>query len=716
MRDNRITESQSRILTFLIILVWAVMFIFALLTGFNILKLDRYIVYFDFPLITVGMLITFFLKRKKKMGIAKLLFVITPFIISIRHFLINRNMVFFPVVVSFFILYPVYICFFIHPKAGLLSGGGLILALCCYYVYIQFIDRGFFTDTYVLTFTEVLFGPLFLLLVVTIISYYFSSNNLKYIRKIKLSATHTISILNSVTDMLLVLDPDGNIKTINKAGEQILKYPESELQGKSVKIFFADKSEGETLIEKVYSNLSFNNYKSVLVSKDGKEIIAGLNCSTIHENDKKKIKEIIITARDLTRLYKYTKKLKRMNRKARSYQISMLNMLEDLHEQNQKLSETEQREKEYSRQLEVNIEQAKEHQAKLISVKPLSVHNIRFSSEYIPCEKVGGDIINIISLKDSVFFYIADVVGHGVPAAILSSFIKASLDNWIREESVISPSILLHKLYNVLIGEEIFNEKFFTIFIGKIILKSMDLQYISAGHLSPIIFNFENEEIKEIKTRSRPVISMFALEDTKQYTIKLPERARILVYSDGLIEWEIEKGKFFGKSRLFDYLRKEKLSKESLHLILQRIKEKQLDDISYILVEINNTYERALHCRLNHLDTIVTEFRDEIKGRYPKDVINRVSRCFQELVANAIKHGNRNNENKETYVKALFGKNMIFLYVKDSGNGFNWQALNLMQGQPESAGNSHGLYYVSYCSNSLEFNEEGNEVRCTFNI
>lgn len=716
MWDNKNADPQHRILSLLTIISFVIILILALLIVFGILNWGMDIVYFDVPVMTVGLFITLILNIKQKTKIAKILFILIPITISMRHFLLSRNMSFLPVIISFFVLYPVYISCFINPRAGLLSGGGFILVVCCYYVYIQFLNPHFFVDEYIFTFTEVIYGPLTLLLIITIISYYFSSTNIRYIQKMEQSASHTISILNSVTDMLLVLDPDGKIKTINKAGVKILKYPENMLKGKPVNIFFADKSEGESLIGKIHENISFTNYKSVLRARDGKEIIAGLNCSTIYTNDKKRIKEIIITARDLTRLYKYTKKLKRMNKKARSYQAAMLNMLEDLHEKNRVLSETEHRAKEYSRVLEENIEQAKEHQAKLISVKPLSIHNIRFSSEYIPCEKVGGDIINIIALKDSIFFYIADVVGHGVPAAILSSFIKASLDLWIREKVIISPSILLHKLYNVLIGEEIFKEKFFTIFIGKIILKSLELQYISAGHLSPILFNLDNGEIQEIKTRSRPVISMFALEDNKQYSLQLPEKARILVYSDGLIEWEFDKGEFFGRSKLFKYFQKEKLSKENLHMILQRVKAKQLDDISFILIEINNTYERRLHCRLNHLDQVVSEFKDEIKGRYTKDVIYRVSRCFQELVTNAVKHGNRNDENKETHVKVLFGKNMIFLYVKDSGDGFNWQTLDLAQKQPYSEENSHGLFYVSYCSHSLEFNDKGNEIRCTFNI
>ncbi|MBN2536244.1 MAG: SpoIIE family protein phosphatase [Spirochaetales bacterium] len=716
MWDKKIVEPQQKILTLLVICCFVIILVLVFLIITGILNWDINTIIYDFTFLTAGLVITFILNIKQKTGIAKILFIIFPFVISIKHFLINRNMAFIPVLISFLVIYPVYVCFFIHPKAGLTSGSGLVLCICCYCIYLQIIAPDFFYNTHALTFTEAILSPLVLLFIVTIISYYFSSNQLKYIQEIEHSATHSIAILNAVTDIFLVLDPNGMIKTVNKAGLQILKYPQDEMTGKPVDIFFTDKNEGKNLINKVHSNINFNNYKSVLKTKDGKEIITGINCSAIYTNDKKRIKEIIITARDLTRLYKYTKKLKRMNKKANSHQIAMLNMLEDLHEKNRVLSETEHRVKEYSRLLEENIEQAKEHQAKLIAVKPLSIHNIRFSSEYIPCEKVGGDIINIIALKDSIFFYIADVVGHGVPAAILSSFIKASLDNWIREEAIISPSILLHKLYNVLIGEAIFKEKFFTIFIGKIILKTLELQYISAGHLSPILFNLDTGEVKEIKTRSRPVISMFALEDNKQHSLQLPEKSRILVYSDGLIEWEIEKGEFFGKSKLFKYFEQEKLSKENLHMILQRVKAKQLDDISFILIEINNSYERRLYCRLNHLDQIVSEFRDEIKGRYTKDVTYRVSRCFQELITNAVKHGNRDDENKETYVKALFGKNMIFLFIKDSGHGFNWKALNLSQKQSDTEEDNHGLFYVSHCSNSLEFNDKGNEIRCTFHI
>ena len=527
---------------------------------------------------------------------------------------------------------------------------------------------------------------------------------------------NTLSILNSVTDALLVLDETGTIKTINKACLEIFEYSIAELVGKPFYVLFMKQEDGENLLNNIYNNMNFNNYKSSLKTKSGKEIITGLNSSLIYSNNKKKISEIIITARDLTRLYKYTKKLKRINRKARTYQSAMLNMLEDLNEKNRIMLETERKVKEYSKLLEKNIEQAKEHQTKLITVKTPLIYNIRFSSKYIPCEKVGGDIINIIVLQDYIFFYIADVVGHGVPAAIISSYIKASLDNWIKEELTISPDRLLFKLYNVLVDEEIFKDKSFTIFIGKIYLKTLELQYISAGHLSPILFNLDNGEISEIKTRSRPVISMFELENNKFYSVKLPEKSRILVYSDGLIEWEVEGGEFFGKSKLFRFFQKEKLSKKNIDVILQQVRPKQLDDISFILIEINNTYERRLHCRLDCMDMIVSEFEDDINCRYINEVTDRVSRCLAELVANAIEHGNGNDASKETYIKVSFDRDRISLCVKDTGDGFNWQALVFEQENLVLDDRSKGLAQVSGFSDSLEFNDKGNEVRCTFNI
>ncbi|MBN2440564.1 MAG: serine/threonine-protein phosphatase, partial [Spirochaetales bacterium] len=391
-------------------------------------------------------------------------------------------------------------------------------------------------------------------------------------------------------------------------------------------------------------------------------------------------------------------------------------MLEDLNEKNRILGETDRQVKEYSRLLEKNIEQAKEHQAKLISVKKPYLYNVRFSTAYIPCEKVGGDVINIIVVKDIIFFYIADVVGHGVPAAILSSFIKASLDNWIKEEVSISPSILLKKLYDVLIEEEIFKEKFFTIFIGKIFLSTRELQYISAGHLSPILVNLENDEISEITIKGRPVISMFELQNNKHYSVTLPEKSRLLVYSDGLIEWEVNEGEFFGKSKLLKYFQKEKLSAHNLDLILQRVGNKQIDDISFILIDINDTYERTVHCSVDQIDSIVSEFEDEMRNRYKADSVGLISHCFGELFTNAIVHGNKNNPVKETFIKVLFTKELITLRVRDSGEGFNWQSHNFFQKDPGREEDNHGLAYVSTISETLVFNEEGNEVECTFTI
>jgi serine/threonine-protein kinase RsbW len=110
------------------------------------------------------------------------------------------------------------------------------------------------------------------------------------------------------------------------------------------------------------------------------------------------------------------------------------------------------------------------------------------------------------------------------------------------------------------------------------------------------------------------------------------------------------------------------------------------------------------------------EFEDEMSDRYPGDVIHKIIRCFRELIKNAVVHGNKNDETLETCIKAQFCKETIKLCVRDSGEGFNWHDMDFSSNTFTVKNKVRGLVFVSACSQSLEFNDKGNEVRCILSV
>ncbi len=75
----------------------------------------------------------------------------------------------------------------------------------------------------------------------------------------------------------------------------------------------------------------------------------------------------------------------------------------------------------YNRRMENDLNLAAELQQSLLPEKNLIAGKCSFESLFVPCQFVAGDIYDYYSLDDShAGFYLLDVSGHGVPAAMLS--------------------------------------------------------------------------------------------------------------------------------------------------------------------------------------------------------------------------------------------------------------------------------------------------------
>ena len=365
--------------------------------------------------------------------------------------------------------------------------------------------------------------------------------------------------------------------------------------------------------------------------------------------------------------------------------------------------------------LQANINQGREYQTKLIKIKFPKIYNIRFYSNYIPYDIVGGDIYNLVMQNNKIIFYLSDLAGHGVPSAILSAYIKAHIDGWIIRDRIMSPKSLIFLLKDALKDQEIFKENMLTLFIGVIDIEKLSLTYISAGHFLPFVFTrnkMDKMEFLNLKDTFMPITNIVESTDYEEKTTVLKNDTKIFMYSDGLIEWVNEHNQFIGVKGLKDFIKKNGLSNESIeNFVSKGIKYHQKDDVSYILIEINDNYEKIYFYDLKNYDKIINDFKIELENRYSKRDTNiRAIQCFCEIVMNAIEHGNKNSKKKKLLIKVKFNKNLIFFSIKDEGKGFNWASIDFLDPRGCSKIRGRGLFLVKYFSNKLEFNEKGNEI------
>ena len=208
---------------------------------------------------------------------------------------------------------------------------------------------------------------------------------------------------------------------------------------------------------------------------------------------------------------------------------------------------------------------------------------------YLPCDELAGDILDIFKIDASrVAFYVLDVSGHGVQAALLST----TLSRWLSGTSMelkTNPAEMLEHL-NESFQIDADSQQFFTCCYGVLDLQALTLSFSSAGHPSPILLRGD--------TTSESVLPGFpvGVVESPEYeleVVNLRNADRLFIYSDGAVEQLGPSGQQFGKARLMQELNESRGASlqssidRSLDAVLKFAADgKSDDDISMLGIEI----------------------------------------------------------------------------------------------------------------------------------
>lgn len=110
----------------------------------------------------------------------------------------------------------------------------------------------------------------------------------------------------------------------------------------------------------------------------------------------------------------------------------------------------------------------------------------------------------------------------------------------------------------------------------------------------------------------------------------------------------------------------------------------------------------------------VEEFLINIFNEYNLEYkyFNKTYLCISEAVINAIKHGNKNDLNKQVSIIAECNNEEIDIQIEDEGDGFDINNVNnptLKENINKESG--RGIFIIKNLSDKIEYNEKGNQVQ-----
>jgi len=343
-----------------------------------------------------------------------------------------------------------------------------------------------------------------------------------YLRK---TDTALSKILNSLSEGAYIVTPDREVIFWNKGAEAITGYSASEICGlkcRDTRLHHYD-IEGNLLCESgecpavvAFRKGEHINSKIYVVHKSGQRIPVSTHISPIADKD--------------------------------GNLIAIIEIFTDI----SKEEELRKLEEEFRKRIDLQLKTAARIQS-LFQPKLNQLGNgSHVWAKSIPAAVVGGDLYDVIPLKDgSKLFYVADVSGKELPAALIMS----ALWTHIRSEIYFHNDLKgLLQCVNEDLYALVSDEGYFaSIVIGKYWPKSGKMELSRAGHPDP--FWISNGKLKTALSSNS--VSLGVVKGTKYTTetLNLSPGDSMVFVTDGLTETINESNEFFGQKQITQLIR-----------------------------------------------------------------------------------------------------------------------------------------------------------------
>ena len=238
--------------------------------------------------------------------------------------------------------------------------------------------------------------------------------------------------------------------------------------------------------------------------------------------------------------------------------------------------------------IDKELEIARQLQFSILPTAVPEIQNLRIAVSYRPMTAVAGDFYEFVAADGKrVGFLVADVTGHGVPAALIASMIKVATQPV--ETCAHDPREVLRGLNRILFKQ--LHEQYVSAAYLWIDTEHGKALYSAAGH--PPLLRWREGRLERIESNG---LLLGVLPDPEYPVRELAIRTgeRLLLYTDGLIEPQNASGESFGDRKLEEVIRKNQ-SRPPAELLEQMLSEirawqppslPQQDDITLVVIDV----------------------------------------------------------------------------------------------------------------------------------
>jgi phosphoserine phosphatase RsbU/P len=363
-------------------------------------------------------------------------------------------------------------------------------------------------------------------------------------------------------------------------------------------------------------------------------------------------------------------------------------------------------------------------QALLFSKVPERIEGASLASLTLPSQTIDGDFYDIVDHNPHCFdVVVGDVMGKGVPAAILAAAAKSGLFRALCQlmvdtgrRQIPEPDTIVTRLNTTMARQMMSVDSFASLSYARFNLKTNTVTYVDAGHTKTFHLRVRDHQTFLLQGDNLP-LGIIQDEVYQQIAHAFEPGDVFVFYSDGITEARNSEGEFYGEYRLYECVRT--ASERSPENLVNAIRESVVsfcgrelfqDDLTCVVVRIrpvevkaSTTPEsRVFSSDLRELARIRQWVNDRWLRWAPKghseSGLYQLVLAVNEVASNVMRHAYGEDTSQRIRIRASVQGTVFRLELAHTGEPFDPDA----RPNPAFDGSRDGGFGVYIIENSVD--------------
>lgn len=342
----------------------------------------------------------------------------------------------------------------------------------------------------------------------------------------------------------------------------------------------------------------------------------------------------------------------------------------------------------------------------------------------VPSQQIDGDFFDFFHHGSTCFdLVVGDVMGKGVPAALLGAATKTRLVRAmaaLKGAGLPEPEEIVAQVHRLMTPQLLDLESFVTLCYARFDLARQQLSFVDCGHTRILHYRCAAGECAALQGVNLP-LGFSASEEYGQMTTAFGPGDRFLFYSDGVTEARNPAGEYYGEERLNALLRR--LASRTPHELIELLRADVngftgsgtlSDDLTCVAVAVGPSAHRVVlegHIEeLERVRKLVCDFSAHEWGELlDRALLDQLVLAADEAYANIVKHAHQGRPGEPVAVGAYSEEGAAVIRFSYRGPAFD-PSIAAEPAFDGSRSSGFGLYIIRNSVDRVDYDGHG-EVR-----